>query len=79
MPNLTWTNENVPIKQGGNLFLAMLGGMFYSLAIGVGYLLIGYRIGFFAYMGIFAVVGLLLSMQLYYWLRKKGAAEFSLL
>ena len=35
-PNLTWTNETVPIKQNMGVLLVLLGGMFTAVAFGVG-------------------------------------------
>ena len=36
-PNLTWTNEVVPIKQSMSVMLTMFGGMGLVLGLGVGY------------------------------------------
>ena len=39
-PNLTWTNEIVPIKQSMSVMLTMFGGMGLVLGFGVGYYLL---------------------------------------
>ena len=79
MPNLTWTNEITPIKQSASVMIALLGGWIYALALGGGFLLLGGKIGFIAYMACFTALPLALSAALYAWLRKRGSARFAAL
>ena len=79
MPNLTWTNEITPIKQSASVMIALLGGWLYALALGGGFLLGGWRIGYAAYLGLFTLITLALSAALYAWLRKRGSARFAAL
>ena len=58
MPNLHWTSEITPIKQGGAVALALLGGVVYAALLAAGFFLIGWRIGYMAFMAAFAVVTL---------------------
>ena len=79
MPNLTWTNEITPIKQSASVMIALLGGWLYALLLGGGFLLLGGKIGFIAYMACFTALPLALSAALYAWLRKRGSARFAAL
>ena len=79
MPNLTWTNEITPIKQSASVMIALLGGWLYALLLGGGFLLVGWKIGFIAYMACFTALPLALSAALYAWLRKRGSARFAAL
>ena len=77
MPNLHWTSEITPIKQGGAVMLALFSGMIYAVLLAGGFLLVGWRIGFMAYVGAFAGATLLGCIALYMWLKKKGCAVFA--
>ncbi len=79
MPNLTWTNEITPIKQSASVMIALFGGWIYALLLGGGFLLLGGKIGFIAYMACFTALPLALSAALYAWLRKRGSARFAAL
>lgn len=79
LPNLTWTNEITPIKQGVGVLLALFGGMLYGLLPLVGYFLLGNALGAVGYLGTYAVLTLLLAAVLYLWLRKRGCARFAAL
>ena len=80
MPTLTWTNEIMPIKQGGEVISTLLCGFVYMIVLFVGFMLLsGWRLGFCRYMICFVAVNLFLSVLLYLWLRKKGVARFSAL
>ena len=78
-PNLTWTNEVVPIKQSLGVFLAMFGGFIYSALMFGGYFLVGYHIGFSLYFGALSALTLALSLLLLLWLKKKGTEIFETL
>jgi hypothetical protein len=80
MPTLTWTNEIMPIKQGGAVIITLLCGFVYMIVLFVGFTLLpGWRLGFCRYMICFVVANLFLSVLSYLWLRKKGVARFSAL
>ena len=80
MPTLTWTNEIMPIKQGGAVIITLLCGFIYMIVLFAGFMLLsGWRLGFCRYMSCFIGVNLLLSVYCYLWLRKKGVARFSAL
>ena len=76
-PNLNWTNEIIPIKQGMATGISMLIGWLYSIIFVVIYAVIGYAIGSIAYMGIFALITILLCVLLYNWLKTKGTKIFA--
>ena len=80
MPILTWTNEIMPIKQGGAVIITLLCGFIYTIVLFVGFMLLsGWRLGFCRYMSCFVGANLFLSVYFYLWLRKKGVARFSAL
>ena len=80
MPTLTWTNEIMPMKQGGPVVLTVFGGFGYMVLLFVGFMLLpGWILGFCRYMGCFVGANLLLSVLIYMWLRKQGVARFSAL
>ena len=80
MPTLTWTNEIMPIKQGGAVIITLLCGFIYMIVLFVGFMLLsGWRLGFCRYIICFVAVNLFLSVLSYLWLRKKGVARFSAL
>ena len=80
MPTLTWTNEIVPIKQGGAVMITLFGGFGYIVLLFVGFMLLpGWILGFCRYMSCFVAANLFLSVLAYLWLRKKGVARFSAL
>ena len=79
MPNLHWTSEITPVKQGGAVALALLGGFVYAALLAGLYFLLGWRIGFVAYMGAFLIVTLAATVLLSIWMKKKGCAIFAAL
>ena len=79
MPNLHWTNEITPIKQGGAVMLALFSGFAHAALIVVGYLLLGSKLGLTAYLAAFAALTLLLAALLLRWLRKTGCRIFATL
>ena len=77
MPNLHWTSEITPIKQGGAVALALLGGVVYAALLAAGFFLIGWRIGYMAFMAAFAVVTLAACVLLLRWIKTKGCTVFA--
>lgn len=77
MPNLTWTNENVPIKQSMGTLISMFGCWGYSALLAIGYFAIGNKLGAPLYLVIFSGITVALSVLLYSWLKKKGTKIFA--
>ena len=77
MPNLHWTSEITPIKQGGAVALALLSGVVYAALLAAGFFLIGWRMGYMAFMAAFAVVTLAACVLLLRWLKTQGCTVFA--
>ena len=76
MPNLTWTNENAPIKQSISVIIAMLGGWILCAGMGRLYLIGGWFIGAVVYLTIVAVLFAGLGIVCYLWMKKRGTEIF---
>ena len=79
MPNLTWTNEITPIKQGGSVMLALFANWFYAIALGGLYFLCGRYLSAAAYLAIFAAVTAVVCALLLRWLKRRGTHIFAAL
>ena len=79
MPLLNWTDETAPIKQSGAVAIILFGGWAVSIALGGGYLLIGYRLGAAGYLLIWSAVFAVGSLLLLRWMDTRGAEEFAAL
>ena len=79
MPNLNWTNEVAPIKQGGAVTIALFGGWILSFFIAGVYLLIGFKMGAAPYLLFLTAVFAVASVVMLKWLDTKGAAAFAAL
>jgi ABC-2 type transport system permease protein len=70
LPNLKWTNETVPVKQGMAVGLSLLGGFLVIGALAVGYFFLTWLIPAWLYLllcgVVFAAVTVCLSIWLYY-------------
>lgn len=77
MPNLTWTNEIVPIKQSASVILSLLGNWVCAIILGGGYLLFGWKIGMTGYLALFSLFITAVSIAMYTWIRKKGTKIFA--
>ena len=77
MPLLNWTNETAPIKESGAVMIALFGGWAVCVAFGGLYLLIGYRLGATAYLGIWLMVFVGLTLIFTRWLDTRGAKAFA--
>ncbi len=82
LPNLKWTNETVPVKQGLAVGLSLLGGMIVALLLGVGYFLLIWLIPAWLfpawlYLTICSVIFLALSAGLSFWLYYRGTKIFA--
>lgn len=78
-PNLSWTNELLPIKQSLNVMIAIFSSWLYPLALGGLYLWQGWKLGAAAYLGAVLVLTLLAAVLLCRWLKTTGAARFAAL
>ena len=72
-PNLSWTNEMIPIKQSMPIMLALFGGWIMAVVYAVLYLAVGHVIGGAAYMAIACAVFAAIAILLIVWIEKKGA------
>lgn len=77
MPNLTWSNEIIPIKQSGSVMIALLGGWVYSIVFVGLFFAFGSQMRTVVYIGIFVLFEAVVSALLYTWLKRKGAHEFA--
>ena len=77
-PNLTWTNEMMPIKQSISVVLSMVSGFGYTILLCAGFMLLdGWKLGITGYLALFGGVTLALSALLWFWLRKRGCSRFA--
>lgn len=76
-PNLTWTNEVIPIKQGMSVFVSVFGGWIYSAVSIVVFIALMGIIPGNIYLIVSTAATLLLSLVLCSWLKKKGAKIYS--
>lgn len=79
MPNLNWTNETVPVKQGWPIMISMFGGWIVGAVFSVLSFVTGNIIDYRIFVLIFALVFLALSLVADRWLRTKGQAIFATL
>lgn len=83
-PNLEWTSELIPIKQGVPVFVSMIGGMALCALLGVGYTGLSYVLPNAShlieiYLGIMAVLSAFLAVIIKRWINTKGAKIFATL
>ena len=77
MPNLTWTSEIAPIKQGAAVAISLLGGWVFAAAVGVSGALLAPRLGAGGCLLLLSGVAVVLSRVLAAWLSKRGAKRFA--
>ena len=77
--DLHWTNEIAPIKQSMAVFIVLLLGWLLAVVPGGGWLLLGGRIPFSAFLALLVVLFGGLSALAIAWLRKRGAKRFETL
>ena len=75
-PNLTWTNESVPIKQSMTVFICLFGGWILAAIIIVPYLILNRFLTPELYLTAVAVILALVVFLLNLWLDRKGASIF---
>ena len=76
MPNLDWTNEIRPIKQGAAVMCTLFSGIALSSALGVLYFWFGWKLGATGYLGLVALLLATADSALALWLRHSGARRF---
>ncbi|MBQ3404077.1 MAG: hypothetical protein IJG63_01505 [Oscillospiraceae bacterium] len=79
MPLLNWTSELAPIKQSGAVTLALFGSWGVSVFFAGIYMLVGYKLGAAAYLGICTVLFAAAALAVLRWLDRKGAERFAAL
>ena len=79
MPNLTWTNENVPVKQSMSVTLALFGGWVVVLAFCLLYYALRKLLTPAVFLAASAVLLIVLSAVLYRYIKTKGAKIFETL
>ena len=78
-PNVTWTNEIVPIKQSGAVLLAVFTPWIFALLFGAGFFLVGRFFPAEGYLAAFILVFAGVGIALYSWMRRKGTEILSAL
>ena len=79
LPNLTWTNEITPIKQGGSVMLALFVNWFYAIALGGLYFLCGRYLSAAAYLALAAAITAAVCALLLHWVNQRGTRIFAAL
>ncbi|MGN0570048.1 MAG: hypothetical protein ACI4N4_06035 [Candidatus Fimenecus sp.] len=79
MPNLTWTNEIVPIKQSMSVMLSLFGGWVVVIAFGGLYYTVRNLLTPVVFLAISTVLLIALSAVLYRYIKTKGAKIFETL
>ena len=77
MPNLSWTNETVPIKQSLPVLLSLFGGWGFAVLFGGLYFLLAGFVNTTVYCAFFAATAVVLCALLFRRLMKKGAETFA--
>lgn len=75
-PNLEWSSEAVPIKQGVSVILSIFGGWCFVIALCVLYFALNSFIETTVYLAICEVFILLLSITMLFWLKNRGTKIF---
>ena len=77
-PNLAWTNETAPIKQGASVTISLFGGWIYAIVIIAVYMLAAHAVmSSAAYLAIALAFTVCIDALLCIWLKKRGAAIFA--
>ncbi len=76
LPNLNWTNETVPVKQGGSIMISLFGGWAIVLALGALYYLLPTAVTPAIYISCVCVLMLAVNFALLSWLKTKGGHIF---
>lgn len=73
LPNLTWTNETVPVKQGMSVMLALFGGWAVVIVLSFAYYAARNLITPTVFLALSAGLLLILSALIYHFMKTKGA------
>ena len=76
-PNLTWTSEVAPIKQGLAVFLSMFGGWVLAAGLGFLYYALMTRMGAAAFLLAAIALFIVLALVLLRWLKTSGAKIYA--
>ena len=79
MPNLTWTNEITPIKQGGSVMLSLFANWAYAVVLGGLYFLCGRYLSAAAYLALAAAITAAVCALLLRWVKQRGTRIFAAL
>lgn len=79
LPNLTWTNEITPIKQGGSVMLALFANWLYAIALGGLYFLCSRYLSAAAYLALAAAITAAVCALLLRWVKQRGTRIFAAL
>lgn len=77
MPNLTWTNETVPVKQSASVFFALFGGWIFVVALSALCFAVRSVLGGGAYLLVCVLLFAALSFVLLFRLKRAGARRFA--
>ena len=78
-PNLTWSNENIPIKQSMPVFVCLFGGWIYALGTVVVYFCLPEPVNAVLYLLPVTVVTISAAIALWIWLYKRGTKIYEAL
>ena len=78
-PNLTWSNENIPIKQSLPVFLCLFGGWIYGAAAVIVYFLFPGPVNAVLYLLPVTAVTIAAAAALWIWLYKRGTRIYEAL
>lgn len=78
-PNLTWSNENIPIKQSMPVFVCLFGGWIYALCTVVVYFCLPEPVNAVLYLLPVTVVTISAAIALWIWLYKRGTKIYEAL
>ncbi|MBQ7500400.1 MAG: hypothetical protein IJT91_05865 [Clostridia bacterium] len=76
-PNLTWTNEAVPIKQSTPVFFSLFGGWIISVVVALVYFFLREKLDVNVYLICVLVLFGILTVVLRRWLKNKGSEIFA--
>ena len=78
-PNLTWTNEIVPVKQSLGVLVTLLASWLWAALSAGGYFLLRHTLSASVWLALFSLVTALLAWLLLAWLRRRGTKILSTL
>ena len=77
LPNLTWTNETYPVKQGASVAVTLFGGWGLVAALGGAWFLVGQALGTAGFLALAGALVLGACLGLWAWLGCRGAEIFA--